>query len=277
MADGIGILSEVNGNPQIAGIDEFNRHVGKSYPRNIPTINSWFSQRVACNELYVSGNTWLGPLQTALSFDSGIALPDGALGNPSLRFINWPQTGIYSPAANSFSLVSNATTIATVTPSAFSLSAPLTTSAGDLFLNPAGANVDFGGKNIVNVGSISTNPRAYDVIADGVLTTIDATPLAVLTIPTISNAVYNAKTTVSTLIPATGDAATFTVEVRFKNIAGVLTITVIDTKFSRDPVLQAGNATIAHVVNATNVDVMCTGIAATNIIWFGQTSILRVN
>jgi hypothetical protein len=258
--------------PHTARLDQLQEILGKDYPLGQVRINAVRASRGVFDQLYCTGPTWLGPLMTPIDLANGIKLPDGTAAEPSARFTNALSTGLFLPAANTMGISAAGVQQATVGPTGLSITTQIT-SPGDLVINPTGANVDFSGKNLVNVGSITPNPNAYDVIAGGVLQTVDATPLAVLNFPTVPGMVYLCDARVSLGVAATGDSGCIIATARVENYGGVITINAIETTRNYDNPLAA--AVVAYVQNGTTIDLQCTGIAATNIKWFAKVSILR--
>lgn len=267
-------MTSIDGNdPKTVRLDQLQLNLGKSYyPFDQPKVNAIIGARGVFQELYVTGNTWLGPLQTAITLDNGISLPDGTAAAPSARFTNSTNTGLFLAGASSMGLTAGGVQQAAVGTSGLSITTQLTAPA-DLVINPTGPNVDFSGKNLVNVGSITPNPNVYDVIAGGVLLTTNASPLPLLSILTDTNAVYMVDTRVSYGIGATGASGVAIVTARIENYGGVLTLNTVETTKNYDVALAT--ATVTYAINGLSVDVLCTGIAATNIKWFGKSSVVR--
>lgn len=198
------------------------------------------------------------------------SFPDGTAGAPGIAFTSELSTGIYRPGSGVIGFSGLGASIATLNSTGLTLGGQtISTVAGDLVLNPAGSNVDFSGKTLVNVGGISTNPNRYEVVGTQV-TTVDATPTVILSIPTV-NGVYNAQCDVAVASGTSSGAQS--IRVQIKNPAGTVTTSLMLSDRRFDVPIAA--AVINVVVSGTTVQLIATGIAATTIKWLGAATVTR--
>lgn len=212
-------------------------------------------------------NLWVDEIKTG---GSNSSFPDGTVSAPGIAFTSELSTGIYRPADGVLGFSGTGANLATLNSTGFTLSGQtISTVIGDLVLNPAGSNVDFSGKTLVNVGGISTNPNRYEIVGNEV-TTSDATPTVILSIPTV-NAAYNAQCDVSVASGTSSGAQSMRLQI--KNPSGTVTVNSMlkDRRF--DTPLAA--AVVNVVVVGTTVQLIAVGIAATTIKWLGAATITR--
>lgn len=233
---------------------------------------------LSARDLYVDGNIWLvGVLQTPLNVTSGIAFPDGSLPAPSIAFTNDLSSGFFRNLTAGFNAASGGTLLATFNPTAVQFGVPISTTSGNLVINPAGASVDFSGKTLINVGGISTNPDHYDIYG-AAITTTDATPVTVITIPTVTNSVWliNARVLAANSV-SLADTASFTFRFRISNESGNMSSTIIDYERAVDTPLTTPTliGIDAHIIGA-NVEIKVTGQVSTTIKWNGVATVDRL-
>src|SRR5882762_4082454 len=118
---------------------------------HVPNINC---ADLRCTRLWINGVMGLGGSGT---------FADGTVSLPGIAFTNELSTGIYRPATGKLGFTGVGVSLGTWNSAGLALGTPLTTTAGDLIINPVGSNVDFSGKTLVNVGGISSNPNRYEV------------------------------------------------------------------------------------------------------------------
>ena len=210
-----------------------------------------------CNDIWITGS-----VKTFLTIMKGTATA------PSLRFVDDISTGVYWAGAGKVGVTGSGASVFTASAAGLSLSVPITTVIGDLVLNPAGSNIDCSGKNLINVGGFSPNPNRYDVIGTQV-TTINATPTVILTIP-LSAAGYGLSIDV---VYVTGTSvATYTVLAQAKN-TGTASLALLTSSLREDVPLTGANAVVS--ASGTDIIVTATGIAATTIKWIGVATVTR--
>jgi hypothetical protein len=254
---------------------------GFSAPGGRTTLNGLHINRGQFDEVHVTGDLWLnGLMQTPLRFAAGTSMgfDAGTVTVPGISFSTSTNTGFYMPSVGEIGFTTAGSSCAVMKSTGLEMATgkTISTLTGDLYLNPAGANIDFGGKTLTNYAGMSSNPLRYDVIAAGTgITTADATPSALFAIPTTTGSNMTLVTEVS-CTNTTDNISTggFTFSEKAKNLAGVVTISgPIYTGNSVDTGLSG--IAVAHAVSGTNVIVQVTGLLATSIKWFGATKVTK--
>jgi hypothetical protein len=135
--------------------------------------------------------------------------------------------------------------------------------------------IDVNGATLINVGGITTNPNRYEVIAPASIITTDATPTTLYNIPTVLNCAYTIITDVSCVDDTNNvSSAGFSISAKAKNVGGVLDVSAnMETNTAIDAPLAG--ISVDHTANGTNIAVTVTGKAATNMKWFGATTVTR--
>jgi hypothetical protein len=95
--------------------------------------------------------------------------------------------------------------------------------------------------------------------------TVGASTATLLTFATTLNSVHDFEATISGVDTANANVATFVWRAKAKNSVGVVTVTLIDQKRSRDAALATATTTIG--ASGSNVVVQATGIALLTIKW----------
>lgn len=221
---------------------------------------------VTCTDLRCT-NLWVDSIKTPVT--GGGTFSDGTVLLPGIAFTDQLSTGIYRPGSGQVGISGSGTSIVLFSSGGIELqSGAVTTSAGDLVINPAGSNVDFSGKNLINVGGIFTNPNRYEVIGAQV-TTLDATPTVILTIPTVS-AAYTALVDVA--VASGTSSGSYSVRLQIKN-TGVATVNTMSIDRRFDAPINAAVLTVN--TSGTDVRIIATGIAVTTIKWFSAATVTR--
>jgi hypothetical protein len=247
---------------------------GVSVPNGRAQINSIRTPRSSMQELYCSGDAWIyGYLRTPLKLAKGLQVADGSALAPTLSFVAAPDTGIFRTGTDGVGITSGGTELLTVGPGSINIGADVTTGGGaNLVLNPAGPSVDFTGHTLINVAGISTSPDRYEIVAPAPITTPDATPAVLYTIPAAALASYLLRTDVICTGAGTSSAG-FIISVKGKNNSGVVTVSgALETNNAVD--LALAGVSVAHVVAGTDINVVVTGLAFP-IKWFGATTVTR--
>lgn len=118
---------------------------GTSSPAGTAQVNSVKTPRVSCSSIYCTGDVFVfGAIKTLLQLEKGIAFGDGFLGSPSISFVNDPTTGFYLAGPGQVGVSSGSD------PALLFGNGTISTSSGDLILDPAGTNIDFAGHTIIN-------------------------------------------------------------------------------------------------------------------------------
>lgn len=229
----------------------------------------------AFESLYISGRAQFdGPIAGRFQIQDTLVLPRGTTSAPSIAYIGDLDTGIYSPGPGEVGFTANGITTVVSQPGAVQFSAPITTSAGDLVLNPAGGAVDFSGKAIINFSGFFSNPNYYDVVASAAVNTIGAVTADILTIGTVTNAAYNITAYVPCLTLDGVSRGAFTVVLSAKNVGGTVSVSTVQSNVARDtPIVTA---TVTFPVVGTDIIMRANGIVGQSIRWFGAAKITRV-
>jgi hypothetical protein len=200
---------------------------------------------------------------------------NGSPTDASLSFVNGDRgTGIYSSAAGIFSAVSGGQVIATIAPAGL----------GITHLYSPTSVIDFGGATITNIGGMDiTNSWSFSVNPTAPVTTSDATPTAILTIPMVPvgppcDVIYDMRAHVvfaSNLAPTSPNGATtFRARIKLLHPAAVPTVSPLyDESLYIDQQLATATVTITPISSA--IQITATGIAATSITWTAMCSIVR--
>jgi len=192
---------------------------------------------VSCRFLYVDRE---GTVDLAAPFSGDITLAagkriflsDGLEAKPYLTFSNAPSTGIWlsdGPAINvsiDGQQTSKFTNVGITSDSITTNN--ITTSSGDLSLNPSGPNIDFNGKNLLNVGTVTLNPFVYEVLSVPNITSTSLTVFTVLSIGSLVNQSQHIRLRIVGSNATTLQTYTYTASVRLKNLAGTITSQLYD-------------------------------------------------
>lgn len=203
---------------------------------------------VSCKFLYVDREgsvDFAAPFVGDITLAAGkrIFLNDGTTGEPSLTFANAPTTGISLSGGSSINV-----SIAGVQTSQFTnaglttdslTTQTITTTSGDLSLNPSGPNIDFNGKNLLNVGTITLNPYVYDVISIPNITSSSLTVFSILTIGTMTNQTQLIKLRIVGANATTNQVYTYNASIRVKNLSGTVSSILYDITRSFESSLSA--------------------------------------
>lgn len=145
---------------------------------------------------------------------------------------------------------------------------------GDLVLNSATPNINLSGKTLTNVAGIVVNPNFTQ--AYGNLTTTNATPTTLISIPMAAGQSYLIQTTISgSNVTSGSDSVALMLSVRATcGALGAISLSPqFNTEISADVALSSCSAT--YTISGQNVIVVITGVAATTINWFGASQITR--
>jgi hypothetical protein len=250
---------------------------GTSAPAGSSQINSSSVPLVSTERVHCSGDAYVyGSFRTLVQATKGITAPDGTVIAPSIAFAADPSTGMWRSGTGQIGFSSVGVQSLIVSTSALETSAPITTPGGqNLVLEPSGPNIDCTGHNLINVGSIPTNPNYYQVIAPSVLTTTTATPAAIYNVSTMSNYGYTLRTDIVAVddTDSTSTASIF-ITGAAKNIGGTVTVSANVTYGTSIDADLAG-VSVSHVVSGTTIAVTATGLASTTIKWFGATTVCQ--
>ena len=234
-----------------------------------PVVNSVVAPRLVGSILYLYGDMYIyGAVKNTLVLEggvSGLSFENGSAASPSITFVGDSTSGYYLASAGVLGVSSGGNSVAAFGPTG------LTSTSGDLVINSASSNIDFSGKNLVNVGSIAVSDNAYEIVAPTQITTTNTTPTTLITIP-LAAAAYTI-TTYVTASTSTNAMGGYTSSVVAKNVGGVVTIgSQIAVANSIEPDLNGSS--ITYVVSGTNVLVRVVGISGT-VKWFGAAKIVR--
>lgn len=242
-------------------------------------VNGIAVHRVSCAILYVDSSVFLkAPFNTVIVANAGISLADGSLNAPSIRFSSDPTLGLFRSAPGVITFTNGGIPTAELSPTSLAIANELTTlGGGDLSLNPAGPNIDFNGKNLINVGSTTSNPNKYEFSSVAHVTTSDDTPTAIAVIPTSTNASYSiiCQASCVSTVDNTSTGA-FRLFFKAKNIGGTVTIDNVATIL--DSILDnpINTALIEAVASGTNININGIGLAGITIRWYAGGEVVRV-
>lgn len=144
--------------------DELFEIFGTSAPGGNARINSTKTRQVSTGYIYCTGDVNVeGRFRTPIRAGKGVIMPAGSASAPGIVI---GSAGLYG----------NGSAIATT--GALQLGGALTTTSGNLMLNPAGSAVDFMGKSIINAtgGTIPTIGDPNDVIVNDSLGALTSEP-----------------------------------------------------------------------------------------------------
>lgn len=252
-----------------------------SAPGLDPQVNGVRGLRVSSlGDLYVQGDAIIKGRIRANGGGGGggmVGLDDGANTAPSLYFLNETQLGLYRPSAGTLAWTNGLDPIATATIDSFAVNHELSTAGGnDLSINPGGPNVDFNGKNLINVGAVLTSPNYFQVVSAVPVSTPDATPTPVLDINTITDAAYTAQCTITGIsLVDNSSTASISIVASFKNIGGTVTVAAPKVvSVIADPALLGVYANITSTGATAHLAVI--GLGGITIKWSGGGWITRV-
>lgn len=230
---------------------------GVSKPMNDAQINAIKVTKVKTEKLTCTGEIYLvGPVMTTLKITQPISFADGTSNLPSISFINDLHTGLFRASDGSIGMSVNGTTPLKVGSSNIVTSVPLTTSSGDLLLSAAGPNIDFGGKNLINYGSLVSNPNRYDLVSNMTLTT-NSTPTLAMTV-NLDIAAYAID---MSIVGAVGSSyIVFVVTFSIRNPSGTPNISILkkSIEYGPDPSLASADFQLNPVSNAFEIKVIGT-------------------
>jgi len=138
-----------------------------------------------------------------------------------------------------------------------------------------GSTGTFTSAGIDNLTGILTLNSNTTLRTNGSITTTDATPSTLYTIPTTTDTILFL--TVKTIgVKADGDSGIYTLSSRAKNLSGVVTL---GTPFNQWDDIESGltNTSIGVSVSGTDILVRVTGLAATTIKWRGTAEVITLD
>lgn len=237
------------GKPQVEGI-------------NAPYVYS-------SGDIHADGNLIVGGKIIGGGSSSGtFGLDNGTSTAPSLYFTAENDLGMYRPAAGTIAFTDGGVPIAAGTTTTFQVNNQLSTAGGnDLSILPGGPNVDFNGRNLINVGAIIANPNYFQIVSAAPVTTPNATPTPVVSFATAIDTAYavRAEITGISLVDATSTAS-ISLFAKGKNIGGVVSVTAATlTTVITDAPLDGVSAQLT--VSGINIDVAVIGLGGINIKW----------
>lgn len=236
-----------------------------------PVVSAVVAPRISTDVIYLSGDLFIyGSVQTPLRCAAGIeglTFNNGTALAPTLAFAGDTSSGYYLAAPALLGVSISGAPVA-----AFSTNG-LTSIGGDLKISSATTNIDFNGKNLINVGGIATNPNSYEVLPGAQVVTTNNTQTTLITMPTVSNAMYTIVATV-TAAESGGAMGSFQLSIVVKNIAGVITL---GSAYNRDKSIDAllSTCNILYSSSSSNILLNVIGVNAATIKWFGSLRIVR--
>lgn len=246
----------MKGDPHKVTYGEILNTYGTSSPKNNAQINSIIVPKVSTKTFVCSGDAYIGGnLQTILKTTQPVVFVQGSQQDPSMTFVNTSNGFYYNDTVEYIGVTINNNTVLTLG-DPIRVGAPISTISGDLILNPTGNNIDFSGKNLINYGSITSNPNRFDVIGVNVITT-SAVPTNILNIA-LNLAAY----TVQLDVVATSgvNSTIFSFIIFARNPTGMPNYTVIKKYEELIPSMLNVNVSFAvssnmlHVVGIGNSD-----------------------
>jgi hypothetical protein len=244
-----------------------------TYASGQPSVSAVVAPRLSCDSLYVSGDMYLyGSVQTPLNLAAGVSgfeFNNGSASAPTVSFVGDPTSGFYLASTGNIGVSSGGVATAAFGPTG------LTSLGGaDLVINSSSSNVNFSGKNLINVGSISSNPNWFDSAPMTQVVTTDATPTTLLSIPTATGAAYTLQAEVTAANSTSGTCGSFFASSRAWNVGGTLQISSqYNTITSLDASLAS--ASIAYGTSGTNITLVVTGVVSNTVKWFGVVRVVR--
>jgi len=144
-------------------------------------------------------------------------------------------------------------------------------STGDLTLSSTTNNIQIGTNNIIQTPTTIAGGASSNYTTN--LQTVNATPTALFTFPTVSNSLYSVDILVGLCRPATSATGHFKLNFKVKNVAGTVTVSSVLQKASA---LDAGLGTtnVVPAASGTNFVINVIGVAATTIKWIGTYQII---
>ncbi len=243
---------------------------GVTKPMNDAKINAIRTNKVTTDKLTCQGDIYLnGTILSTLNVTQPMLYEDGNVNQPSISFKSDKTLGLYKTNTDSLAVVKNGGELIKFDEANITANVPITTSSGDLMLSAAGPNIDFGGKNLYNYGSLITNPNRFDMVSTEVITT-DATPTLLLSIP-LDIAAYLGDLSI---VGNTGvSTLTFSSAITIKNPSGTPTVTTTKYVLYKDPSLS--NAHIFWSSSANVANLMVVGVASVTIKWRAGITLTR--
>lgn len=262
-----------------ASLDDINKILilrkdpaGKYYIGGINVPN------VLCTQVQTSGTVIKDTVIMSGNTSARLLVGNGTLDAPALAFASEPSLGLFRSAPRTVSIVSGGVRAMDITDAGVAFNVPVTfsggsmpslnvdtiTSNGDLSINPAGANVDFNGKNLLNIGGIATNQYKYTA-AGLPVSTADDTPTAVYSLGIDTNTVMYFTYTVMGANVTTGAALIYSSEMHVTNIADIVTINY-QWVTKRSGALT-GQVSVDAAVDGTSIAFTVIGQPGTNMKW----------
>ena len=126
---------------------------GTSAPRGNKQVNSTKTNMISTRQIYCDGNVRInGYVEGALKLMNSIHLFDGTVDLPGLSYLNSQNTGFYRTLAGQVGVSVNGVSQILFGPNQVVIDQQITTSTGNLSLNPAGPYIDLNGKTLINAG-----------------------------------------------------------------------------------------------------------------------------
>jgi len=126
---------------------------GTSAPRGNKQVNSTKTNMISTRQIYCDGNVRInGYVEGVLKLMNSIHLFDGTVDLPGLSYLNSQNTGFYRTLAGQVGVSVNGVSQILFGPNQVVIDQQITTSTGNLSLNPAGPYIDLNGKTLINAG-----------------------------------------------------------------------------------------------------------------------------
>lgn len=264
------------GDPSKVRYEKFrDENLGTSKPAGVGQVNATKTKITSCDQLQCKGDAYIhGCIKPQLKLCDGILIPAGSVTSPSIGFIDDPDTGIYYIDPGQVAFTSNGTQTLAVGNGEVEFNAPITTNSGNLVINPAGPAVDLSGKDLINVGNISANANAYEVNSAAPVTTTNATPTVIATIPTTNDITYTITTSVAAANSSDGTSnGAFFIRLKVKNIGGTVTVSAPVSYSTTIDAALVGIA-VAHSASGSNINIVATGLGGTTVKWFSNSRVV---
>lgn len=256
-----------------------------SAPGGKPQINGVTAPRLATDILYVEDCIITdAPFKRPINAVSGIILPDGTITAPAITFATEPNTGLYKNAPGEVTFVTAGTPSLRATTTTTTTAPELTTFGGaSLSINPAGPDIDFNGKNLVNVGAIVTDPNKIPISSGTPVDTVDDTPTTIATLTTDTNASYSFDMVISCISTFdNSSSASIRMFAKGKNIAGTVSVnnSAKHLVVIADPLLLSGGnnpiVTAIIAVSGSAIVIQAVGPVGLPIRWYATGEATRV-
>lgn len=247
-----------------------------SCPGGEPQLNGVTAPRLAGKVLYIEDEAIVpAPFTKTIIATEGVLLPNGSQSDPPLAFIDEFATGLFKKAPGEVAITVGNIIGLCVSQTTVTVAPTITTFGGtNLSINPGGPDIDFNGKNLVNVGAVVSDPNKIPFSSGTPVTTLTDTPTTVATIATTADNAYSIDAVISCISTLDNDStASIKLFGKGKNIAGTVSVSSGANHVIRiaDPPLQGAGVPLVSAtigVSGTNLVVQVIGINGVSLRWY---------